>query len=174
MTPTTFPEPSHELSDPGELFTTYFDFFRDTVATKLDGLSDDQLRTPVLPSGWTLLEMVKHLAFMEQRWIVWGFLGEAVDAPWGDRDPVAHRWAVSADESVTDLVGWMRTVGERTTEVLRAHRLDEVAADTGRFSPAEEDTPTLSWICFHVLQEYARHVGHVDVVRELIDGRTGE
>ncbi len=173
MAEIAFPEPSHELSDPAALFTTYLDFYRGTVVAKLAGLSDDQLRSAVLPSGWTLLEMVKHLAFMEQRWIVWGFLGEGVEEPWGDRDAEGQRWTVPADETSSRLVARLHAVGERTTQVLRTHDLAEYAADTGRFR-GDETTPTLSWICFHVLQEYARHAGHVDVVRELIDGATGE
>jgi uncharacterized damage-inducible protein DinB len=173
MAPTTFPDPRSELSDPAELFVLYFDFYRGTVADKLVGLSDEQLRAAPLPSGWTLLEMVKHLAFMEQRWIVWGFLGQQVPEPWGDRDLHAHRWAVSADDTAESLVAWLHQVGRGTTEVLRTHALDELAASTGRFG-GDTDTPTLAWICFHVLQEYARHAGHVDVVRELLDGTTGE
>ena len=170
---TTFPEPSHELADPAALLPLYLDFYRDTVAKKLDGLTDDQLRTTVLPSGWTPLELLKHLVFMEQRWLRWGFLGEQVAEPWGDRDVSADRWSVRPGETVDVLLVALRSGGERTSAVVREHALDELAADTGRFGGGE-DTPTLAWILFHVLQEYARHVGHLDVVRELIDGHVGE
>ncbi len=174
MTPApTFPEPSDELSDPADLFVRYLDFYRSTVAAKLEGLTDAQLRTTLLPSGWTPLEMLKHLVFMEQRWIRWGFLGESVSEPWGDRDPVADRWAVGADDTLAGLVALLHTGGVSTAEVVRAHQLDETGAETGRFG-GEEPAPTLAWILFHVLQEYARHAGHLDVVRELIDGTTGE
>ena len=80
---------------------------------------------------------------------------------------------VRDDETAEQLVAQLMAVGRRTTEVLGAHRLDELASDAGRFG-GDADTPTLSWICFHVFQEYARHLGHVDVVRELLDGSTGE
>jgi uncharacterized damage-inducible protein DinB len=173
MASTPFPEPRHDLADSAQLFVLYLDFFRDTVADKLTGLSDAQQRSAPLPSGWTLLEMVKHLAYMEQRWVVWGFLGEAVSEPWGDRDPDADRWAVHDDETADGLLALLREGGRRTSQVLGDHDLTELAADTGRFG-GDADTPTLAWICFHVLQEYARHVGHVDVVRELLDGTTGE
>ena len=65
----------------------------------------------------------------------------------------------------------LRATGERTRTVLSSYPLDTIAAVGGRFS---EDPPSLSWICFHVLQEYARHVGHLDVVVELAGGPTGE
>ncbi|MDJ0411826.1 DUF664 domain-containing protein [Rhodococcus fascians] len=62
--------------------------------------------------------------------------------------------------------------GARLTEqVLRSHRMDDVATLGGRFT---EEQPTLIWICFHVLQEYARHLGHLDVAVELTGGPTGE
>lgn len=63
-----------------------------------------------------------------------------------------------------DLATELRAVGRRTRETLLAHGLDERARTGGRFS---ENPPTLEWICFHVLAEYARHAGHFDVVREL-------
>jgi hypothetical protein len=62
-------------------------------------------------------------------------------------------------------------VGERTTELLTEQSLEEQAAVGGRF---ESDPPTLAWICFHVLQEYARHAGHLDVAVELAGGEVGE
>lgn len=174
MTPAPrFPEPSHELGDPAELFVRYLEFYRATVVAKLEGLTGAELRTTRLPSGWTPLEMLKHLVYMELRWIRWGFLGEAVAEPWGDRDVDADRWAVHEGETLATLVESLHTGGAVTTAVVRDHRLDELGATTGRFRE-DEPAPSLVWILFHVLQEYARHAGHLDVVRELIDGTTGE
>ena len=65
----------------------------------------------------------------------------------------------------------LRATGERTRSVLASYPLEAIASIGGRFS---EDPPSLSWICLHVLQEYARHVGHLDVVVELAGGPTGE
>jgi hypothetical protein len=61
----------------------------------------------------------------------------------------------------------------RTREIVEAHELDEVSRLTGRFRDAES-APQLHWILLHLLQEYARHVGHLDIARELVDGTTGE
>ncbi len=108
---------------------------------------------------------------MERRWIVWGVLGEQVDQPWGDDRQ--GRWHVAADESLADLLATLWRGGQRTREIVNGLPLAATAADTGRFagSPAP---PSLTAVLFHVLQEYARHAGHLDIVRELIDGRTGE
>ncbi len=167
---TTFPEPRGDLSDCGALFARYLDFFRETVIRKAGSLPPDQQRTSVLPSGWTPLEMLAHLAAMERRWLVWGFLGEPVEDPW--REVRDGRWHVPEDVPLDDLAAALREGGARTTAVLAEHPLDEVAPPGPRF---EDDQPaTLSWICFHVLQEYARHAGHLDVAVEVAGGEQGE
>ena len=167
-----FPEPSHEESDPKELLLRYLDYFRSAVAAKVDGLSPDELRRTRLPSGWTPLELVKHLVYMERRWLRWGFCGEAVDAPWGDQG-ADGRWRVEPDETVADLVAALHRGGEQTRAIVVPANLGDAAAVGGRFDGAEPP-PTLAWILFHVLQEYARHAGHLDIARELADGSTGE
>ncbi|MFU8854747.1 DinB family protein [Micromonospora sp. SL1-18] len=165
-----FPEPGPS-SDAPALFLTYLDYYRDTVGDRLAGLTDAQARTSRVPSGWAPVELVKHVTFMERRWLVWGFLGEPVPDPWGDR---AHdRWHVAPEETVADLVAALRQGGERTREIVEANPLTTPAALGGRFTD-EASRPALAAILFHVLQEYARHAGHLDIVRELVDGRTGE
>jgi len=164
-----FPEPASDTADPATLFVQYLDFYRETVLEKTASLEREELRTSRLPSGWSPLELVTHLAHMEQRWFVWGFLGEQVDAPWGDVRE--DRWHVPADVALADLVDMLRAVGERTSEVLHSTPLTTPAATGGRFT---EDPPTLAWICFHVLQEYARHAGHLDIAVELAGGPSGE
>lgn len=164
-----FPEPTSATADSGELFARYLDFYRETVLAKVAALDAHDLRTSRLPSGWTPVELLSHLAHMEQRWFVWGFLGEQVPSPWGDDRH--SRWHVSDEVTPDQLVMMLRAVGERTTAVLAGTSLDAVAAVGGRF---QDDPPTLLWICFHVLQEYARHTGHLDIAVELAGGPTGE
>jgi uncharacterized damage-inducible protein DinB len=164
-----FPEPRGDVSDPAVLFARYLDFYRETVLRKAAVLAPEEQRTSRLRSGWTPLEMVSHLAHMERRWLVWGFLGEDVADPWGDgRD---DRWHVPDDVTLADLATMLRDVGRRTTEVLETRSLEERGEPGGRF---DGEPPTLSWICFHVLQEYARHAGHLDVAVELAGGPLGE
>ena len=168
-------EPELDSANPAEQFAAYLDHYRAVVVRKLDGLSDDQLRTGLLPSAWTPLELLTHLVHMERRWFVWGFLGEQVAHPWGDNadDVPESPWHVPDDVSRDELVAALHAGGGRTRDILARHDLAERAAAGGRFA-AEDESPTLLWICFHVLQEYARHAGHLDVVRELVDGVTGE
>jgi hypothetical protein len=166
----TFPEPGSS-SDVRDLFLRYLDFYRQTVETKVRGLTATDLRSSRLPSGWTPLELVKHLTFMERRWLVWGFLAEHVDDPWGDQ--LDGRWHVSDDETTDGLLAALHAGGGRTRQIVEEADPSSSAALGGRFT-ADDERPTLVWILFHVLQEYARHAGHLDIARELVDGRTGE
>ena len=166
--------PDRRLTDPATLLVGYLDFYRAIVAAKVDGLSDAELRTSRLPSGWTPIELLKHLVYMERRWLVWGFLAEPVPDPWGDAD-ADDRWVVAEDETVGGLVAAMLAGGERTRSIVAAADLADVAPFGGRFSSTDDDPPpTLGWILHHILQEYARHAGHLDIARELADGATGE
>ena len=167
-------EPCHR---PGSTETSYaadfLRFYRATVTEKCRALPVSELRRPRLPSRWTPLELLSHLAHMEQRWFVWGFLGEQVEAPWGDNrnsEPDAA-WSVPSDRTLSEVVEFLHAVAARTEEILAGHRPEEIASTGGRF---DEDPPELRWICLHVLQEYARHAGHLDVVVELAGGPTGE
>jgi Protein of unknown function (DUF664) len=162
-------EPRPDGADPAQLFAGYLDWYRETAIAKVTALDEDDRRRSVLPSGWTPIELLSHLAYMEQRWFVWGFLGEQVEAPWGDSD--GDRWHVPEDVGVEEVTAQLRGIGSRTREVLAGTPVDQRAALGGRFVA---DPPRLAWICFHVLQEYARHVGHLDIAVELSGGPTGE
>jgi uncharacterized damage-inducible protein DinB len=167
---TAFPEPA-STDDLRGLLLDYLDFFRGMVATKLDGLSDADLTGSVVPSGWTPSGLVHHLVNVERRWLEWGFLGRQIDAPWRDRAD-DHGWVTLA-VPLADLRTMLDEVAARTREIVEAHELTEGSALTGRFRDADT-APQLQWILLHLIQEYARHVGHLDIARELVDGRTGE
>lgn len=164
------PEPTGPARPRGDVFLAYLDHFRSVIISKLQGLSEDQLRTSVLPSGWTVLELAKHLTHVERRWLVWGFEGQPVTEPWGDSRQ--GRWYVSAEEDPADVVRALQRQGDTTRSIVRAHQLSDVGEPGERWDGAEP--PTLERVLFHLLQEYARHVGHLDVVRELVDGAIGE
>ncbi len=162
-------EPPPTDGDPAELFAAYLDFYREKSIEKVASLGDEEQRASRLPSGWTPLELLHHLAYMERRWFVWGFLGEDVTDPWGDGHD--DRWQLPDDRDAAYVVEMLRATGARVRDVLATTSLQTVAALGGRF---DEDPPTLGWICFHVLQEYARHAGHLDIAVELAGGPTGE
>jgi hypothetical protein len=168
---TEFPSPTLPIPSRAEVFVTYLDYFRSGVIARVEGLSELEVRSSRLPSGWTPIELLRHLTFVEMRWLEWGFEGQTVEDPWGDnRD---ERWYVSEDESREVVVGELRAQGFRTRKIIRANALDTVAQPGPRFKEGGE-VPTLERILFHIFQEYARHLGHLDIVAELAGGPTGE
>jgi hypothetical protein len=162
--------PTDHVSSNAQVFLAYLDYFREQVSDKLAGLSEDDLRTSRVPSGWSPLELLKHLLAVERRWMVWGFEGEAVDDPWFDQRD--DRWYVGLDETLADLLDSLHAGGRRTRAIVEGLTLDDVGMPGERWDGA--DPPRLERVLFHLLQEFARHVGHLDIVRELIDGKAGE
>jgi uncharacterized damage-inducible protein DinB len=166
----TRPEPDGSVVDPVARIVEYLDHFRSDVRRATDDLDAEQLSRRVVPSGWSVTELVEHLVHMERRWIAWGFLGEGVVDAEADRDD-AGRW--TTDRSLDVLLDDLGAVGRRTAAVAATHDALQTADGRGMFADTLE-RPTLLAILFHVMQEYARHLGHLDVARELIDGATGE
>jgi uncharacterized damage-inducible protein DinB len=165
--------PSDDLAEPAVLLLGYLDFYRGVIVRKLEGLSEADLRSTKVPSGWTPLQLLKHLAFMERRWLRWGFAAEQVDEPWGDNGP-DDAWATTPEDTLDSLVAMLCDQAEITRSLVGSAKLSDLAAMGGRFPADGTVRPTLAWILFHVLQEYARHAGHLDVARELVDGEVGE
>jgi len=165
-----FPSPTLPASSRREVLLRYLDYFRAVVIAKVADLPDEQARASRLPSGWAPVELLRHLAFVELRWLEWGFEGRVVADPWGDRRD--DRWYVAGDTPVAAVVEELRERGERSRAIVLRHDLDQVGAPGERWEGAPP--ATLERVLLHLVQEYARHAGHLDVVRELIDGRTGE
>jgi uncharacterized damage-inducible protein DinB len=163
--------PAIDISDSHELLLGYLEWYRETLTRKLDGLSDDQLRTPVEPLGWSPLGLVQHLGWVERRWLRWGFAAENVVAypPGGE----AEEWTIAASATIAQVIAAYQAE-VTTANSLTGHAvLSDKARLGGRFKTPDQ-APSLGRILFHLLQEYARHVGHLDIARELIDGQTGE
>jgi hypothetical protein len=167
---TAFPEPA-STPDLRGLLLDYLDFFRGVVAAKLDGLSEEDLTGSRVPSGWTPSGLVHHLVNVERRWLVWGFLGEQVTEPWHDAAPEGG-W-ITLDVPVAELRSMLDEAAVRTRAIVEAHELGDLARPGGRFDD-QAPPPQLQWILLHLLQEYARHAGHLDIARELVDGSAGE
>ncbi|MGH3329184.1 MAG: DinB family protein [Streptomycetales bacterium] len=168
--PAVFDGPAVGVSDPRELVLGYLDWYRDALMRKVAGLSDTQLRAPVDPLGWSPLGMIKHLGWVERRWMRWGFAAEEVLAylP-GDE----AEWHVTPEESTESVMSAYFDEVERSRSLAAGADLSDSAQIGGRFTTPEQ-APALGRILFHLLQEYARHTGQLDVARELIDGETGE
>ena len=168
-------EPPKDGPAGAERWADYLDWVREELISGVLSLPYAEQRRTRVASGWTPIELLSHVLHMEQRWFVWGFLGEQVDQPWGDwnvdepwreDDSVGGeaRWTVAPDVTAEELAKRLRAIGRRTRTVLTAYPLQARGRLGGRFT---EQPPDLEWICFHVLAEYARHAGHLDIVVEL-------
>ncbi len=164
------PSPTGPAVPREDVFLEYLDFFRERVIEKVLSLPAGALVVSVVPSDWTALELVKHLTYVEMRWLEWGFEGQSVEEPWGDR--LGDRWCISPEDTVDTLVDALRARGVRTTAIVRRHDLDDVGQPGPRW--AGDDPASLERVLFHLLQEYARHLGHLDIYAELVEGATGE
>ena len=137
------------------------DYLREAVAAKLAGVSEQDARRCLVPSGTSLLWLVKHLTAVEWAWFLYSFAGESAARP---------------DESVcgADTVGGVLT-GYRSM-VRRCNDAIAAVVDLGRpgvRSARETAPPNLRWILIHMIEETARHAGHADIIREQIDGSVG-
>jgi len=168
--PVAFPEPTTPASSRSEVFLRYLAYFRSRLVTRLAGIPASELTRSRLPSGWTPIELIKHLRYVEMRWLEWGFEGRDVPDPWGDN--ADNRWHVADDETLDGLVAALAAQAERSRAVIEAHDLADIGQPGERWDG--DDPPPLERILFHLVQEYARHVGHLDIVAELAGGQTGE
>jgi len=162
-------EPSSLLADPQELLSGYLDFFEDVTLRKIGGLTEDQLRTSTVPSGWTPLGLVKHLACTERFWIRHIFLGEHVDFSWPG-DPAAE-WRIDESDTTERITGFYRRERDYTRRTLPGLAISTPGQRS--FRTEGGPPPTLGWILFHLVQQAARHAGHLDIAREIADGSVG-
>jgi uncharacterized damage-inducible protein DinB len=165
-----FPEPTAPAASRTEVFLRYLDYFRDRLAARLRALPEAELRDSRLPTGWTPLELLNHLTYVEMRWLEWGFEGRAVPDPWGDtRDDV---WYVAPDAGLEQLLARLADQARTSRAIIESHDLADVGKPGERWDG--EPPATLERVLFHLLQEYARHLGHLDIVFELAGGPTDE
>jgi uncharacterized damage-inducible protein DinB len=165
-----FPEPTDPAGSRAEVFLRYLDYFRSRLAAKLDSLPAAELTRSRLASGWTPLELAKHLRYVELRWLEWGFEGRDFADPWADIKD--GRWHVGPEETLPSLLAGLDDQAGRTRAIVESHDLDEIGKPGDRWDGA--DPATLERVLFHLLQEYARHLGQLDVVVEMAAGVTGE
>jgi len=143
---------------------------RQHVLTQLDGLSDEQLRQPVLPSGWSCLGLVRHLTLSDERyWFEVVVAGEPLDF-WPEGDD--GDWRVEPGEAAAEVIEAYRSAIARSDEIIATRQLEDPPRQPEDWwREAEVDFPDLRAIVVHVLVETAVHAGHLDAVRELLDGR---
>lgn len=151
----------------------FLDYHRATLARKTDGLDAEQLNQPLPSSPMTLGGMLKHVALNEVSWFCDRFRGEPDGEPWDSVDWDADwdwDWHSAKDDSPEQLRALWQASVERARAAVAGAAIEDLAQGTLR----DGGRPNLRWIVLHMIEEYARHNGHADLIREAIDGVTGE
>jgi len=170
MTDDERPQPPY-TGDELATLVGFLDFQRATLEWKCDGLSDEQLRQRSVPtSAMSLLGLVRHLTDVEQNWFHISLDGQP---------PSLHYWLRGPDLSDTDWEVEAADVAESfrvwREEVDRSRRIVAESESLDRsFDHPHDGRVTLRWVLTHMIEEYARHNGHADLMREAIDGAVGE
>ncbi|MER6844923.1 DinB family protein [Streptomyces platensis] len=160
-------------ADERAMLESWLEFHRATLPLKCAGLDDQQVRlTSVAPSTMTLLGLVRHLAEVERNWFQRVFAGQ--DIPPVYEAEKGDGFTLAPDRGIEEALADWRAEVDRSRELIATASLD----DSGRLSEREagfagDQTVSLRWILVHMIEEYARHNGHADLLRERIDGVTG-
>ena len=169
------PEPSFSDTEVGML-RSYLDHFRGTVRLQASGLTDAQLEQALPPSDLTLGGMLKHLAFVEDYWFSYHLAGHDPSPPWDtapwDDDP-DWDWHSAAGATHAELDALLAAAVVRSDECVDGAlaRDPDPGQRVARPRPPEKgETATLRWVLVHMVEEYARHAGHADLIRQSIDG----
>jgi uncharacterized damage-inducible protein DinB len=168
MTEDNRPEPPHVAGE-AETLEGFLDFQRATLLWKLEGLDDEQLRRAMVPSGTSLLGLVKHLAYVERSWFQMVWAGQEVSFPWTREDPDAD-WRIEPDETTADVLALYDAECERSRQIVAATS----SLGDAVVHPRWKEEVSRRWILAHMVEETARHVGHADILREQLDGTVGE
>ncbi|HEY5092570.1 MAG TPA: DinB family protein [Acidimicrobiales bacterium] len=163
------PEPLY-LGDERSQMESWLAFYRATLLEKCFGLTfDDLARRPVESSTMSLLGLLRHMTFVEQIWFDARFAGNDVVEYYRRPDDREVAWTELESATLDEVVATFNRACETSDELARGHDLGEFVKNPGvGWEPVD-----LRWIYLHMIEEYARHCGHADLLRELIDGVTG-
>jgi uncharacterized damage-inducible protein DinB len=153
--------PDELVASAGEraVLEAFLDLYRDIVARKATGVSDESAQARRVPSATTIAGVVKHLAAVEDEWFS-GVLG-------GTETAADDGWMVGPDESVAAIVDGYRSACDRSRAIAARLDLDDAVAHP------RLQRVSLRWVYVHMVEETARHAGHLDILREQTDGATG-
>ena len=155
--------PPLDLADERTTLVAYLDYLREALVLKAQGLSDDDVRRPMVASGTSVLGLLHHLVDVERYWFHHVFGGQETEFnPPGSAPPPT----LTAEVAIERYRAATATSNEITLGCDDMERLSEGEAFDGR-------RPTLRWVLVHMIEETGRHAGHADIIRELIDGETG-
>lgn len=150
-----------ERADERTTLVQFLDYLRDCIVWKTEGLGEDDLRRALVPSGTSLLGLVKHLWLVEIWWFQWSFVG-------GDVELIDD--ALVAEDTETSVIAGYRAAARRSNAIIEAcDDLDQLCVRNG----SAPEPMSLRWLLVHMIEETARHAGHADILREQLDGETG-
>jgi uncharacterized damage-inducible protein DinB len=172
-------DPPHAASE-AETLVAFLDYHRETLRLKTGGLDAAQLAQRLEPSTITLGALLKHLAYVEDWWFNQVFAGNPAPEPWATVDWKADGdwdWHSAADDTAEQLRALYDETVAASDRVLRdalAHpsALESLSKRIFRSDPTRSFN--LRWVLVHMIEEYARHNGHADLIRESIDGTVGD
>jgi uncharacterized damage-inducible protein DinB len=155
----------------------FLDYQRATLAWKCRGIDAEAMRRSVAASSITLGGLLKHMALVEDSWFSRALHGNDRAQPWDaidwSTDP-DWEWESAAKDSPQELFDLWDAAVERSRTLLAEALAGEGLAGIARRGWPDGTSPSLRWILCHMIEEYARHNGHADLIREAVDGETGE
>jgi uncharacterized damage-inducible protein DinB len=157
----------------------FLDYQRATLEWKTRGLSDHQLHAELAPTTMTLGGLLKHMAYVEDYWFTETVAAEPSPSPWAETDWKADKdweWHSATEDPGEHLRAlWAERV-DRSRRIVAAALEPDANAGLGRMHSAwgGQGEVSLRWVLAHMIEEYARHNGHADLLRQSIDGETGE
>jgi uncharacterized damage-inducible protein DinB len=149
-----------------EMLHAFLNRQRNVYVWKLQGLDDDALRKPMTPTGTNLLGVLKHLAAVEYGWFCVTFGRETEPLPFDEDDENADL-RVNPDETTEDIFAFYSRAREAADQVIEDLDLESIGTSWAG------DKVSLRWVLVHMIEETARHAGHADILRELLDSTTG-
>jgi hypothetical protein len=171
--PTALPDIAH-VNGEHAMLTEFLDYFRTVFLRKVEDLADEQSRQRLPPSDLDLLGMTRHLADVERWWFRGVFTAEVTDGNY-DSDDNPEDPDLDWHHGPADTIAEARDVWH--VEVARAREIVAGSTDLdaiGAYTSGSRGEISLRWIMIHMIEEYARHLGHADFLRENIDGATGD
>ena len=170
--PDTTPPPDEEelvaVAGERETLEGFLEYHRRVLGGKLRGLSEEDARRRLVPSLTTMLGLVSHAAAVERNWFQHYLGGKPREEITGNARGDDPSWDVGADTTIADVTAEFDRACAASRQIAAGFALDQTV-------PQDQlGQVTLRWIYVHIIREHARHAGHADILRELIDGATGD